>query len=150
MLISLVELLNVCLLRKFSCRLCCYKISFLIWSSLICCVQFFNFGSVSLWMKISLSASMCSSLCSDLSCNGKMNQCVDFICQILKSQNESMCWFCNTQVTKEQGTTIPDTFVPYLAMTYFDRFLSHCDMTVTENTLLWYFIKFLFLSRFLC
>ncbi|WJX25622.1 hypothetical protein P8452_14645 [Trifolium repens] len=36
-------------------------------------------------------------------------------------------------ITDAQGTTIPDTFVPYLAMNYFDRFLSHCDMTHVEG-----------------
>ncbi|KAK2397429.1 hypothetical protein QL285_059003 [Trifolium repens] len=36
-------------------------------------------------------------------------------------------------ITNAQGTTIPDTFVPYLAMNYFDRILSHCDMTKTKN-----------------
>ncbi|WJX29812.1 hypothetical protein P8452_18415 [Trifolium repens] len=36
-------------------------------------------------------------------------------------------------ITNAQGTTIPDTFVPYLAMNYFDRILSHCDMTLVEG-----------------
>ncbi|KAK2451511.1 hypothetical protein QL285_010559 [Trifolium repens] len=36
-------------------------------------------------------------------------------------------------ITDAQGTTIPDTFVPYLAMNYFDRFFSHCDLTKTKN-----------------
>jgi hypothetical protein len=60
--------------------------------------------------------------------------------------NEWMCWFWNTQVTKKID---PDAFVPYRAMNYFDRFLSRCDMTVTENSS-GYFIKFHFLWTVLC
>jgi hypothetical protein len=64
-------------------------------------------------------------------------QCVDFICQILKSKNEWMFLFCNTQVTNKDD---PDAYVPYLAMNYFDRFICRCDMRVTENSSA-YFIK---------
>jgi hypothetical protein len=42
----------------------------------------------------------------------------------------------------------PDAFVPYRAMNYFDRFLSRCDMTVTENSSGYILLSFIFFELF--
>jgi hypothetical protein len=136
-------------------------IRFLSWSVSSLIVLFFHFGSVSLWMKISLSVMyrfewkfqyllLCvvHFVLIYLVMVKWINVLISFVKSWNRKMNDWMCWFCNTQVgVREKG--IPTTFVPYLAMNYFDRFLSNYDMKVTEKNS-WYFIKFLFLSRFLC